>query len=130
MRDKSVLTEASSNLSLDNVEVRFGGVAAVNDVSYHFTPGVITGLIGPNGAGKTTLLRLIAGLLLPTTGKIEACGFDTKTELPAIRDVVSYMPQRFGLYEDLTVAENLSLYADLRGVVGETRTRTTTRLSE
>ena len=81
-------------------------------------PGQVTGLVGPDGAGKTTLLRLLAGLLLPDEGQITVCGFDTRRDLAGIRQVVSYMPQRFGLYEDLTVDENLNLYADLYGVTG------------
>jgi ABC-2 type transport system ATP-binding protein len=109
---------------------RGGTTAAVDAVTAYVTGGHVTGLVGPDGAGKTTLLRLIAGLLLPTTGKISACGLDTRTELASIRNLVSYMPQRFGLYEDLTVAENLSLYADLRGVVGEVRRQTNSRLLE
>ncbi len=102
--------------------------AAVSAVTAKITGGHVTGLVGPDGAGKTTLLRLIAGLLLPTRGTIRACGLDIRTQLAPLRAVVSYMPQRFGLYEDLTVAENLSLYADLRGVVGEARERATARL--
>jgi ABC-type multidrug transport system ATPase subunit len=103
---------------------------AVDSVSAQVSGGQVTGLVGPDGAGKTTLLRLVAGLLLPTGGMVRACGFDTRTELTEIRNAVSYMPQRFGLYEDLTVAENLALYADLRGVVGEEREQTTRRLLE
>ncbi|QEH32305.1 putative ABC transporter ATP-binding protein YbhF [Aquisphaera giovannonii] len=103
---------------------------AVDALSFSIEPGRVTGLVGPDGAGKTTLLRLIAGLLLPTSGSVRACGLDTRTGLEAIRRAVSYMPQRFGLYEDLTVAENLALHADLRAVVGEERRRTVARLLE
>ena len=80
--------------------------------------GEVTGIVGPDGAGKTTLIRLLAGLMLPTAGEVIVCGDDTRTQTEHLRHLVSYMPQRFGLYEDLTVAENLLLYADLRGVVG------------
>jgi ABC-2 type transport system ATP-binding protein len=91
-------------------------------------PGQVTGLVGPDGAGKTTLLRLLAGLLLPDEGRIKVCGFDTAGDLAGIRRVVSYMPQRFGLYEDLTVQENLDLYADLYGVTAAARRRAFDRL--
>jgi ABC-type multidrug transport system ATPase subunit len=115
---------------LDAVTKRFPGQnpPAVDAVSASIVGGQVTGLVGPDGAGKTTLMRLMAGLLLPTTGVVRACGFDTRTQLAAVKEAVSYMPQRFGLYEDLTVAENLNLYADLRGVVGRERTETTARL--
>jgi ABC-2 type transport system ATP-binding protein len=84
-------------------------------------PGQVTGVVGPDGAGKTTLLRLFAGLLLPSAGRLSVCGADTRTQLALIRQVVSYMPQRFGLYEDLSVQQNLNLYADLRNVKGAER---------
>jgi ABC-2 type transport system ATP-binding protein len=118
-------------VELDRVSKVFGESAtAVDCVSAMVTGGHVTGLVGPDGAGKTTLLRLIAGLLLPSQGTIHACGYNTFNQLAQIRNVVSYMPQRFGLYEDLTVAENLSLYADLRGVAGESRKQMTQRLLE
>ncbi|HZZ71555.1 MAG TPA: ATP-binding cassette domain-containing protein [Pirellulales bacterium] len=115
-------------VELERVTKSFGDKVALDALSAQVRSGHVTGLVGPDGAGKTTLMRLIAGLLLPTAGKITACGFDTRTQLTALRQDVSYMPQRFGLYEDLTVAENLSLYADLRSVVGAERTRTMGRL--
>src|SRR5262245_59978963 len=112
------------------VTKRFPGedAPAVDAISAHIVGGQVTGLVGPDGAGKTTLMRLMAGLLLPTEGTVRACGFDTRTDLLVLKEHVSYMPQRFGLYEDLTVAENLNLYADLRGVVGAQRIETTRRL--
>ncbi len=103
---------------------RFGaGRPAIADLSATIPYGQVTGLVGPDGAGKTTLMRLAAGLMLPSSGRIAVCGFDTRTAAAAIHRVVGYMPQRFGLYEDLTVAENLDLYADLRDVVGPGRRR-------
>jgi ABC-type multidrug transport system ATPase subunit len=105
-----------------------GSAPAVDHLTARIESGHVTGLVGPDGAGKTTLLRLFAGLLLPDSGTVTVCGFNTQTQLHEIRRAVSYMPQRFGLYEDLTVRENLNLYADLRGVVGEERERAFARL--
>ena len=115
---------AEALVRAEEVTKRFGAGAtpAVSAVNARIEPGVVTGLVGPDGAGKTTLMRLFAGLLLPEEGQLRVCGADTRTDLADIRRAVSYMPQRFGLYEDLTVQENLDLYADLRGVVGEERT--------
>ena len=78
--------------------------------------GSVTGIVGPDGAGKTTLLRLAAGLLVPDSGQIEVLGIDVVQEPSRVQAQIGFMPQRFGLYEDLTVAENLDLYADLHGV--------------
>ncbi|MDY0040676.1 MAG: ATP-binding cassette domain-containing protein, partial [Desulforhabdus sp.] len=78
--------------------------------------GVITGLIGPDGAGKTTFMRLAAGLLVPDEGRITVLGLDATRDSLAVQASIGYMPQRFGLYEDLSVQENLDLYADLQGV--------------
>ena len=120
--------EALANV--EDVTKRFapGATPAVAAVRTTVETGRVTGLVGPDGAGKTTLLRLLAGLLLPNDGRLIVCGADTRTGLAEIRRVVSYMPQRFGLYEDLTVQENLNLYADLRGVVGAERTQAFERL--
>jgi ABC-2 type transport system ATP-binding protein len=105
-----------------------GGPAALDGVSATIESGRVTGLVGPDGAGKTTLLRLLAGLLAPTGGSLRVCGLDPIAEAGALREEIGYMPQRFGLYEDLTVLENLTLYADLRGVVGQARKETFERL--
>ena len=101
---------------------------ALDDVSGEIRTGVITGLAGPDGAGKTTLLRLIAGLLEADEGTIATLGHDPVKEAIAIRTAVGYMPQKFGLYEDLTVIENLTLHADLRDVIGAERKETFDRL--
>jgi ABC-2 type transport system ATP-binding protein len=92
--------------------------------------GEVTGLVGPDGAGKTTLLRLAAGLLRATEGQISVLGSDPLRAGSEMRSVVGYMPQRFGLYEDLTVQENLDLYADLRDITGAERSSRFARLLE
>ncbi|MBI3432552.1 MAG: ABC transporter ATP-binding protein [Hydrogenophilales bacterium] len=89
---------------------------ALDGVSFTIRPGAVTGLIGPDGAGKTTLMRLAAGLLVPDAGRIRALGLDSTRESLAVQAALGYMPQRFGLYEDLSVQENLDLYADLQSV--------------
>lgn len=91
-------------------------VQALSEVSLEVPPGQVTGLIGPDGAGKTTLMRLAACLLQPDAGTIRVLDMDAAESPLAVQAAVGYMPQRFGLYEDLTVAENLDLYADLQGV--------------
>jgi ABC-2 type transport system ATP-binding protein len=92
-------------------------VQALQAVSMQVRKGLVTGLIGPDGAGKTTLMRMAAGLLAPDEGKITVLGIDATANALEVQSSIGYMPQRFGLYEDLTVQENLDLYADLRGVV-------------
>ncbi len=103
---------------LADVTMRFAkaGPPALDAVSATIQAGAITGLVGPDGAGKTTLLRLLTGLLLPTSGRVEVLGLDTRTAPERIRAGIGYMPQTFGLYEDLSVQENLNLYADLRAL--------------
>jgi ABC-2 type transport system ATP-binding protein len=91
-------------------------IQALDGVSLSVAPGQVTGLIGPDGAGKTTFMRLAAGLLRADAGTIEVLGLDLAREALAVQSSIGYMPQRFGLYEDLSVAENLDLYADLQGV--------------
>lgn len=100
------------------VEKRFyaDGAPAISGISTTIEGGRITGLVGPDGAGKTTLMRLFAGLLQPTSGRLRIEGLDPVVESKALHEILGYMPQKFGLYEDLTVLENLTLYADLRNV--------------
>jgi ABC-2 type transport system ATP-binding protein len=83
--------------------------------------GEIFGLVGPDGAGKTTTLRLICGLMAPTEGRVTVDGHDVAKHPDAVKDAIGYMAQRFGLYQDLTVEENMDFYADLFGVVGAER---------
>jgi ABC-2 type transport system ATP-binding protein len=96
-------------------------VRAVDGASLRIGTGRVTGLIGPDGAGKTTLMRLVAGLLYPDDGAITVLDIDAVHDPLTVQASIGYMPQRFGLYEDLTVQENLDLYADLQGLPGSER---------
>jgi len=103
-------------ITIENLVKKFGVDTAIDGISARLMPGRITGIVGPDGAGKTTLVRLIAGLLEPTEGRIVIFGLDSVKDTQKIREILGYMPQRFGLYEDLTVLENLKLYAEMRGL--------------
>ncbi|MDE2211135.1 MAG: ABC transporter ATP-binding protein [Betaproteobacteria bacterium] len=111
---------AEAALALESCTKRFrrdgAPVHALDQVSATVRAGRITGLLGPDGAGKTTLMRLAGALLLPDSGRVTVLGLDTRSEGMAIQERIGYMPQRFGLYEELTVQENLDLYAALQGL--------------
>lgn len=117
-------------VKLDQVSRNFGEVKALQEISAAIQPRRLTGLAGPDGAGKTTLMRLMAGLLAPSSGRITIAGMDSVKDGERLADEVGYMPQRFGLYEDLTVQENLTLYAKLRGISNKTSQETFDRLLE
>lgn len=114
--------------SLEGVVKRFGDLTALDGLDVSIQAGTLTGLVGPDGAGKTTLMRLLAALMLPSEGKVHITGHDTSEHADVIHELVGYMPQRFGLYEDLTVIENFKLYADLRNLRGEERREVFQRL--
>jgi ABC-2 type transport system ATP-binding protein len=105
-------------------------VQALDGISLQAPRGMLTALVGPDGAGKTTLMRLAAGLLRADSGEITVLGVDVAADPQQVQERISYMPQRFGLYEDLTVAENLDLYADLHGVSAAGRAERYPRLME
>ena len=105
-------------------------VTALDQVSFEAQHGSLTALVGPDGAGKTTLLRLATGLLRADAGTLTVLGLDVATHPQEIQNRISYMPQRFGLYEDLSVQENLDLYADLHGVTAQERAGRYPRLME
>ncbi len=105
-------------------------VTALERVSFEAQHGALTALVGPDGAGKTTLLRLATGLLRADEGSLTVLGLDVATQPQEIQNRISYMPQRFGLYEDLSVQENLDLYADLHGVSAQQREERYPRLME
>ena len=107
---------------------RFPGVLAVDHLSFDVVPGEIFGLVGPDGAGKTTTLRMLAGVLPPDEGSATVAGCDIVRNPESAKRHLSYMPQRFGLYEDLTVDENIRFYADLFGVRRAEREQRSERL--
>lgn len=107
-------------VEIKNLVKKFAGeYLAIDNLNLNIEQGKITGLIGPDGAGKTTLIRLISGLLVPTQGEISTLGLNTATKKDLIKDRIGYMPQKFGLYEDLSVIQNLNLYADLKKIPQE-----------
>lgn len=112
---------AAVNLSKSFAGKNNRSVTALADLTFTVRAGGLTALIGPDGAGKTTLMRLICGLMTPTAGTLTVLGHDVAIESAVLQAKLSYMPQKFGLYEDLTVAENLNLYADLHGIGAKER---------
>ena len=109
-------TEPQPAIVADGLTKHFPGVRAVNALSFDVFPGEIFGLVGPDGAGKTTTLRMLAGIMPPDAGHATVAGYDVVRDPEGAKHALSYMPQRFGLYEDLTVDENIRFYADLFGV--------------
>ncbi|MBX3694314.1 MAG: ABC transporter ATP-binding protein [Steroidobacteraceae bacterium] len=110
------VADSKAAVVIDSVTKRFGSVHALRGLTAHIHYGRLTGLVGPDGAGKTTLLRILTGLLVPDSGRVTVAGFDVVDDNDAIHVATGYMPQRFGLYEDLSVMENMRLYAQLRGM--------------
>jgi ABC-2 type transport system ATP-binding protein len=127
------VTESPTTIVAEGLRKTFpapsgGTMTAIDNVSLVVRAGALTALVGPDGAGKTTLIRMIAGLLTPDAGHLRVLDIDVTTRPQAVQDRISYMPQRFGLYDDLSVQENLDLYADLHGVPQDVRRERFTRL--
>jgi ABC-2 type transport system ATP-binding protein len=117
-----------SAIVADGLTKSFPGVRAVDALSFDVQPGEIFGLVGPDGAGKTTTLRMLAGIMTPDAGTATVAGFNVARDPEGAKHQLSYMPQRFGLYEDLTVEENIRFYADLFGVKKAERNDRSTQL--
>jgi ABC-2 type transport system ATP-binding protein len=107
---------------------RFGALTAVDHLNIEIEPGEIFGLVGPDGAGKTTTLRMLCGLVEPSGGQAVVTGHDSARETEQVKDQIGYMAQRFGLYQDLTVDENMYFYADLFGISRQEREELLPRL--
>ena len=109
---------------------RFGDFTAVNDISFHVARGEVFGFLGANGAGKTTAMRMLIGLLAPSSGSATVAGFDIATQAEQVRRNIGYMSQRFSLYDDLTVTENITLYGGIYGLSDHQLTSRTATLLE
>lgn len=120
------------NLAIDcqGLGKRFGTYTAVQGVTFQIPPGTILGFVGPNGAGKTTIIRMLCGVLLPTEGQATVLGFDVLTQPEEIKQRIGYMSQKFSLYEDLTVGENLNFYAGVYSLRGKIARAEKTRVIE
>jgi len=108
-------------VEVKNVSLRFNLVEAVKNVSFSVDRGNIFGLVGSDGAGKSTLLRLIATMIKPTQGEILVAGLNVVAQRRKIKNLIGYMPQRFGLYQDLTVDENINFFMDVFGIARKER---------
>jgi len=116
-----------SLIHAEHLSKRFGSIVAVEDVSLDVSQGEVFGVLGPNGAGKSTTIRMLCGLLVPTSGRGAVIGFDIEKEPEQIKQRIGYMTQRFSLYEDLSVWENLWFFA---GIYGLSRKRRRARVEE
>ena len=106
---------ANWSVEVEDLTRTFGEFVAVNHISFRVRAGQIFGFLGPNGAGKSTTIRMLTGILAPTSGSGRVAGFDIRTERQQIKQAIGYMSQKFSLYEDLTVSENLSFFGGVYG---------------
>lgn len=108
--------ETSNVIQVEGLSKRFGDFTAVNAISFSVKKGEIFGFLGANGAGKTTAMRMLTGLSRPSDGKASVAGYDVYTQAEAIKRRIGYMSQKFSLYEDLTVRENIALFGGIYGM--------------
>src|SRR5580704_9611377 len=110
------MTNGENSVVVEHLVKRFGDFVAVNDISLEARKGEIFGFLGPNGAGKSTTIRVLCGLLVPTSGRAQVAGLDVATQSELIRQRIGYMSQKFSLYNDLRVIENLQFFAGMYSV--------------
>jgi ABC-2 type transport system ATP-binding protein len=122
------MTAAGPIIEIRDLTRRFGSLTAVDQLNLSVSPGEIFGLVGPDGAGKTTTLRMLCSLMNPSEGSALVAGHDVVKESQAVKDSIGYMAQRFGLYTDLSVQENMEFYADLFDITGAERERLSAQL--
>ena len=126
------MVENNNNIIIEtkNLVKKFKKIVAVNGLNLSVRKGEIFGLVGPDGAGKTTTIRMLAAVMNPTEGHATVAGYDTVKRAEPIKRIIGYMPQRFSLYADLTVLENINFFADIFGVHGKERKERTQQLLE
>ena len=112
---KTSLKSETLAVRIDDLSKRFGDFVAVDHVSLDVRQGEIFGFLGPNGAGKSTTIRILCGLMAPTSGKATVAGFDVATQSESSKQNIGYMSQKFSLYDDLTVEENIEFFGE-RGI--------------
>jgi ABC-2 type transport system ATP-binding protein len=119
-----------TTISTEKLTKRFGSFTAVNEITFGVEQGEIFGFLGANGAGKTTAMKMLCGLSMPTSGKATVAGYDLYRNAEQIKKNIGYMSQRFSLYEDLTVRENIRFYGGIYGLTNSEIKSKTTRLAE
>src|SRR5579862_8811097 len=119
--DKAIFQQAPRGpaVHIENLVKRFGDFVAVDKVSLDVAPGEIFGFLGPNGAGKSTTIRILCGLMLPSSGSATVGGFDVASQPEDVKHNIGYMSQKFSLYDDLTVEENIEFFGGVYGVSAE-----------
>ena len=118
MNDSQIRSPDGNAVTVEGLTRTFGSFTAVNNVSFTVRKGEVFGFLGPNGAGKSTTIRMLCGLLTPTAGRAVVGGFDVGTQPDAVKETIGYMSQRFSLYEDLTVEQNIEFYGGVYGLTG------------
>jgi ABC-2 type transport system ATP-binding protein len=121
-------TRGERSIEVDGLTRRFGAFTAVDAISFDVGQGEVFGFLGANGAGKTTAIRMLIGLLAPTAGSARVAGYDVATQAELVKRNIGYMSQRFSLYEDLTVRENITLYGGIYGLSDEAIEKRTAEL--